>query len=160
MEPTLRCPAIGFSDVLGDHRFVIGAAIYGSLIDADIYLSYANLSRRTNWGISLFQYRSDFIVTTVDEEESDTDYISQIHRGLEFAVTRPFNRFRRVEVGLEFLGIEQRTFGSTFYSPYGPTSYIDIGEDDGGSRFFVEATFGVSDSPDFKALAGWSFRGR
>ena len=30
----------------------------------------------------------------------------------------------------------------------------------GGSRFFVEGRFGFSDAPDFKALAGWSFRSK
>ncbi len=30
----------------------------------------------------------------------------------------------------------------------------------GASRFFVELKLGFSDSPDFKALAGWSFRAR
>ncbi len=127
--------AIGFSDVLGNHQFVLGASVYGSLLDADIFLSYANLSRRTNWGVSLFQYRSDFIVETADAD-GDNDYISQIHRGLEFAISRPFSRFRRLELGVEFLGIEERVFGSTYVSTYGPTTFIDL-PGDGGSRFFT-----------------------
>ena len=127
--------AIGFSDVLGNHQFVVGASVYGSLVDADIFLSYANLARRTNWGVSLFQYRSDFIITQPDSD-GDNDYVSQIHRGLEAAISRPFDRFRRLELGLEFLGIEERVFGSTFVSTFGPTTFIDI-PGDSGSRFFL-----------------------
>lgn len=127
--------AIGFSDVLGNHQFIVGAAVYGSLLDADLFLSYANLSRRTNWGVSLFQYRSDFVLA-VPDDEGDDEYISQIYRGVEFAVSRPFNRFRRFELGLEFTGIEERQFGSTLLSSYGPTTFIDV-PGESGSKFFV-----------------------
>lgn len=132
--------AIGFSDVLGNHQFVVGASIYGSLLDADLLLSYANLAHRVNWGVSLFQYRSDFIVATPEKDDAnDSDYISQIHRGVEFAVNRPFNRFRRLELGLQALAIEERLFRTTYISSSGPTTFIDI-PGDNGSRFFVKPT--------------------
>jgi Tol biopolymer transport system component len=133
--------AIGFSDVLGNHQIVVGASVYGSLADADLFMSYANLSRRTNWGVSLFQYRSDFVLAQPDQD-GDTEYVSQIHRGLEFAVSRPFDRFRRLELSLGFQGIEERIFGSTFLSAAGPTSYIDL-PGDGGSRFLVRPSLAL-----------------
>jgi outer membrane protein assembly factor BamA len=126
--------AIGFSDVLGNHQFVIGAAIYGSILDADVFLSYANLTSRTNWGVSLFQYRSDFVVIRNDGE--DEDFLSQVNRGLEVGLSRPFNRFRRLELGVEFVGIQEREFSTGFASTFGPTSYIDI-PGESGNRLFV-----------------------
>lgn len=137
--------AIGFSDVLGNHQIVVGASVYGSLADADLFLSYANLSHRTNWGVSLFQYRSDFVLERSDED-GDTDYVSQIHRGLEFAVSRPFDRFRRLELSLGFQGIEERIFGSSYLSAAGPTSYIDLPGDEGSQFFFRPSLALVTDN--------------
>jgi len=123
--------AIGFSDVLGNHRMVVGASVYGSLLDADVFLSYANLSSRTNWGLSLFQYRSDFVVSAPEGD----NFVVQINRGVELAFTQPYSRFRRVEMGLEFVGIEERVFQTSFTTSLGPTTYIDIpGE---GNKFFI-----------------------
>jgi len=124
--------AIGFSDVLGNHRFVVGASVYGSLLDSDILLSYINLSRRTNFGVSLFQYRNDFFLF---QRGDNDELVSQIYRGVELAVSRPFNLFRRLEFGLELIGVEERVFTRSFYTGYGPSRYVDLpGE---GSHYFA-----------------------
>ena len=51
---------IALSDILSNHVIQIGASVYGSLSDSDLFLGYYNLSRRTNWGVSAFQFRNDF----------------------------------------------------------------------------------------------------
>ncbi len=124
--------AIGFSDVLGNHRFLVGASVYGSLLDSDILVSYVNLARRTNFGVSLFQYRNDFYLIEADDRD---EYVSQIYRGVEFAVSHPFNLFKRIELGFELIGVEEQTFSRGYYTGLGPSRYIDL--PDGESRYFV-----------------------
>ena len=53
---------ISFSDVLGNHNILAVLNLYGDLTDSDVYLAYTNLSRRTNYGFAVFQYRNDLLL--------------------------------------------------------------------------------------------------
>jgi Tol biopolymer transport system component len=111
-----------FSDVLGNHQIVVGADIYGSLFESNILLQYVNLERRTNWGVSLFQFRNDFLIFTAEDREG---FVSQIYRGVELALQRPFSRFRRLELYLQGLNVDEEVFTQSFESATGFTSTRD-----------------------------------
>jgi outer membrane protein assembly factor BamA len=100
-----------FSDVLGNHNIVVGASVYGSISESDLLFQYANLSHRTNYGVSLFQLRDDFFLTTAENRD---EFVSQIYRGVDVTLSRPFSRFRRVELTLEGLQVSEKVYREVF----------------------------------------------
>ncbi len=96
---------MSFSDVLGNHNILAVLGLYGDIANSDIYLAYANLSHRMNWGIAAFQYRNDLLLFSSANADSVE---SQVYRGVSLMLARPFNRFRRLELGLEAAGIDER----------------------------------------------------
>lgn len=114
--------ALAFSDILGNHNVVVAASVYGSLSDSEFLLAYENLKRRTNYGVSLFQYRNDYLVYT---SENTTDFETQVYRGVEVLFSRPTSRFRRVEFGVQGVAISSRLYDDIVYPGFrseGPTS--------------------------------------
>lgn len=104
--------AISFSDILGNHTLSFAAGIYGSITDADLYFSYANLTRRLNYAVTLFQYRNDYYIYTA---ETEPEFQSQIFRGVELMASRPFSKFSRFELGLRGESITSSVFEESFY---------------------------------------------
>ncbi|MBD3336698.1 MAG: BamA/TamA family outer membrane protein [Candidatus Eisenbacteria bacterium] len=100
-----------FSDVLGNHNIVIGADVYGSFEDSNLLLQYYNLANRINWGVAAFQYRNDFFIFTARDEE---EFTSQIYRGVEVSLQRPFSRFRRIELRLQGLNVDETVYRESF----------------------------------------------
>lgn len=107
---------LSFSDILNNHNILIGANIFGSLTDADLLFQYTNLARRTNWGVAAFQFRFDQLSTFQSPVLSQTQ--TQINRGLQFFISRPFSKFNRLELGIqgvnrsrELVDIEFNFFG-------------------------------------------------
>jgi Tol biopolymer transport system component len=96
---------MSFSDVLGNHNVLAVLGLYGDIANSDIYLAYTNLAHRVNWGIAAFQYRNDLLLFSSANADSVE---SQIYRGASLMLARPFNRFRRIELGLEAAGIAER----------------------------------------------------
>jgi hypothetical protein len=99
-----------FSDVLGNQVILVGADVYGSLNDSNLLLEYINLKNRTNWGLSAFQFRNDFFIFTAQEG----DFVSQIYRGVDLTLQRPFSRFRRAEFSLQGLAVSQEVYAESF----------------------------------------------
>ncbi len=98
---------ISFSDLLGNHNILAVLNLYGNLSDSDIYLSYTNLSRRTNYGFAAFQYQKDLLLLS---SPSTDNLQNQVHRGAALFFSRPFNRFRRLEYGLQAAVVDQQVF--------------------------------------------------
>jgi Tol biopolymer transport system component len=96
---------ISFSDVLGNHNLLAILNLFGDLAESDVYLAYTNLSRRTNYGFAVFQYRNDLLLFASPNSD---DVESQIYRGGAFFFSRPFNRFRRFEYGVEAAVLDER----------------------------------------------------
>ena len=96
--------ATSFSDVLGNHNIAASISLYGDLGKSDIYLAYMNLSRRTNWGAALFQYRTGRLLLSTSQEDVVED---QIYRGGTVFFSRPFTRFRRLGFGVESAVIDE-----------------------------------------------------
>jgi Tol biopolymer transport system component len=108
---------LSFSDVLGNHNILIGANIFGSITDADLLFQYVNLSRRTNWGVALFQYRFDLLYTFQSPVLTQTQ--TQINRGMQIFISRPFSRFNRFELSLAGVNRSRELVDITFNTFFG-----------------------------------------
>jgi len=111
--------SVAFSDVLGNHTLFGAASIYGSLSQSDILIGYLNRQHRTNWSIALYQFRNDFLLFVAEEEAG---FESQIYRGGQVMLSRPFDRFRRIELGLDAMSINRAVFRQSYYSGQSETS--------------------------------------
>ncbi len=90
--------ALGLSDVLGNHHILFSANVFGDLSESDLFLTYYNLERRSNWGVTAFQYRNDYLSFY---ESAFLRVDREVFRGAEVFVWRPFSKFRRFELGLQ-----------------------------------------------------------
>lgn len=119
-----------FSDILGNQIILVGANVYGSLSDSDLFLGYTNLQRRTSWSVSAFQYRNDFYIFAAEDRD---DFVTQIYRGANVTLQRPFNRFRRAELSLSGLAVSEDVYRGGFYNPDGNLIVTES-----GTRFYLE----------------------
>lgn len=90
---------LSFSDILNNHKIVVGMNVFGSLTDANLLLKYTNLSNRTNWSVAAFQYRHDMFYDP--RSPVLTQVTTQINRGVQVHFSRPFSKFNRIEVGIQ-----------------------------------------------------------
>lgn len=90
---------LSFSDILNNHKILVGANVFGSLTDADLLLQYTNLTRRINWSVAAFQYSYDLFYNYQNPWLSQVT--TQINRGVQFYLSRPFSKFNRFEIGLQ-----------------------------------------------------------
>ena len=98
---------ISFSDLLGNHNIIAILNLYGNLGESDVYVAYSNLARRVNYGFAVFQYQKDLLLFSSPQND---DLQNEIHRGGAFFFSRPFNRFRRVEFGVQAAVVDQRIY--------------------------------------------------
>lgn len=96
-----------FSDLLGNHQILAILNLYGNLGESDVYFAYTNLSHRTNYGLAIFQYQKDLLLFTSPQRD---DLENQIHRGGSVFLSRPFNRFERMEYGITAAMVNERVF--------------------------------------------------
>jgi Tol biopolymer transport system component len=98
---------IHFSDLLGNHNLAVGVGIYGSLKDSDLYVSYLNRSRRTNYALAGFQFRKRYgLVGSL----SSLDTEHQTYRGVQATALRPFDKFTRLEASVQLASVSGRFF--------------------------------------------------
>jgi Tol biopolymer transport system component len=101
--------ASSISDVLGNHRFQVGANLFRSLSNADAFLTYSYLPRRFDWTVGVFHLRDQLLDdrTSLGQplgEGGDESFFSERRWGLLANVSYPFHTFRRV--GLELTALE------------------------------------------------------
>jgi hypothetical protein len=116
---------ISFSDILSNHILQFGASVYGSISDSDLIFSYYNLAHRTNWGVTLYQYRNDFGVYTAPDR---IGFESQIYRGVQGSISRPFSKFSRIEFQARAVAVSASVFEESFVSG-GLVSTEQVGSD-------------------------------
>ncbi len=122
--------AIAISDILSNHVIQIGASIYGSIDESDLFLGYYNLENRTNWGAAAFQYRNDFGIFTAEDR---IGFESQIYRGVQTFVSRPFSKFSRVEFVARGVGVSRSVVEQSFNSG----GFVTTDEDDQGMEYYA-----------------------
>lgn len=97
-----------FSDIMGDHQFSFGLETQLSLSNSDYYLTYAYLKNRTDLYFTAFHVADFFNAGYYPE---DGGYFSQLtarlrHYGVVAFMSRPFNRFHRIEGGFIWHGVD------------------------------------------------------
>lgn len=112
---------IAISDILSNHIVQIGASVYGSIDESDLFLGYYNQKNRTNWGFAAYQYRNDFATLT----GTGFGLESRIVRGVQGTLSRPFSKFSRAEFVARGVHLDTREFDP-----------ITGRREDGGSDFF------------------------
>jgi hypothetical protein len=97
------------SDVLGNHRFYVGANVFRSLENTDAFLTYSYLPRRLDWSFGVYHAKDLFLDDRTGlgqplGEEGHDAYFSERRWGTFASVTYPFHTFRRI--GLEVNALE------------------------------------------------------
>lgn len=104
-----------WSDVLGDHRIYVGTEMQLTLENSDYLISYAYLKNRTDFYFTASQ--------TADFYSTGYYGIARLRRyGIGTYVSRPFNRFNRIDVGLSFYRLSYNEWVQDLYTG----KYIDI----------------------------------
>ena len=91
---------IQFSDLLGNHQISFGSNLNLDLRNSTYFLQYAYLKNRADWQFTFFHNASNF-----------QDFSGQLYRFRSFGggvnMRYPFDKFRRIDVGLSGVGIAQ-----------------------------------------------------
>jgi len=104
-----------WSDVLGDHRIYVGTEMQLTLENSDYLLSYAYLKKRTDFYFTASQ--------TADFYSTGYYGIARLRRyGLGTYVSRPFNRFNRIDIGVSFFRLSYNEWIQDLYTG----KYIDV----------------------------------
>jgi WD40 repeat protein len=117
--------AVALSDLLGDHMMAFAASINGRISEAQFYAAYTNLAHRWNWQVALsqevyYQYNGGSYTQNLTGPVQNIQLDRWIFRTLGAKAVRPFNRFRRVEVGASIVNLEQSTLNQiTQYDQFG-----------------------------------------
>lgn len=104
---------VSFSDIMGDHRFNVGARLLYSLEESDLALTYFYLKRRINYGIGLFHYKTYYY-------SSDWSIFGDRIYGGSLLASRPFSRFERLDLTMNFLRLQRDMYEVYSYSNYYP----------------------------------------
>ncbi len=125
---------ISFSDMLGNHNFMVGANIYGKIQDSDLLFQYLNLKGRTDMGFYVTQFRDVYYLSTV---YSGAEYLANIWRGAGLIFIRPFNRFRRLEWSLNAYSVSEKTFQQNFMDYYYYNYARELNVQEYGTTYFA-----------------------
>jgi Tol biopolymer transport system component len=113
--------AIALSDLLGNRRMFVGAQVNGRLDEAQALVAYGNASRRMNWIVGYEQFPTFFYSGSQVNDDaalpSATYTFTRFMTRRVFAEShRPFNRFRRIELGLRAtdVGIARQSLVQSF----------------------------------------------
>ncbi|MBX6333023.1 MAG: PD40 domain-containing protein [Gemmatimonadaceae bacterium] len=105
--------AIVLSDMVGNNQLAFAGAINGRISEAQVFAGYTNLSRRFQYTTGIFQAPYYFgngysLIPTNDGKYTETQVITRyIQREAYGTAIYPFNRFRRAEVGLNYVNLER-----------------------------------------------------
>ncbi|MFC1528498.1 BamA/TamA family outer membrane protein, partial [Candidatus Latescibacterota bacterium] len=100
------------SDIMGNHRLFLGANLLYSIEESDGFISYFNLKRQTNYGISAFHYKTYY------RSYIDRYILSDRIYGGSLMASRPFNKFKRQDFSFNLLNIERDVYRTTYSSFY------------------------------------------
>lgn len=91
-----------FSDILGNHRFTLATDLFIDLLNSSYYLTYDYLERQTNFGVTVFNFPNYF-------RSLFYGLIRYRNYGGILTVSRPFNKFSRVELNTMYYNVEKKT---------------------------------------------------
>ncbi len=91
---------LGFSDILGNHRFSIATDFLGGNNDFNFEFIYYYLAHRINYGIGIFHYKDYYYFYTKDEFGYEIDKFYKRRYGVDLKISYPFTKFLRSDVDL------------------------------------------------------------
>lgn len=92
-----------FSDVLGDHRFILSTNLLLDLRNSDYTLSYEYLPGRMDWSVSTFHVAR----LLADFTEVDPTYYRYRQYGGSVRASWPFDKFHRLDADIGVVGVNQ-----------------------------------------------------
>ncbi|MFC1489727.1 BamA/TamA family outer membrane protein [Candidatus Latescibacterota bacterium] len=107
---------ISLSDVMGNHRINLAGNLYYSLEESNIVTQYYYLKKQTNYGIGLFHYKTYY-------RSSNWDMFSDRTYGASVFASRPLNKFQRLDLTMNILGIDRNVYTSSYYLYYDRPQY-------------------------------------
>jgi len=94
---------LALSDLMGNHRVFLLFTILNSLSESDCQLAYYYLPRRIDYGIGFFHLKNYFI------DHLHRLFSDRIYGGY-LSLSRPFDKFNRMDLSLQALTIERRYY--------------------------------------------------
>lgn len=91
---------LSFSDVMGNHRINVYTNFFYDFRNSDYMLSYFYLPHRIDFGIG--GYHNAYFLWSYPH-----GIIRDRNWGLNLYLSRPFNRYQRLDYGLNFMGIDR-----------------------------------------------------
>lgn len=148
-----------FSDLTGDHQLAVGGGVYGRIQDANFLLDYANMSHRWQYLTGISQDVSYLALgqsatALGSDQNSGTryqfQYLRYVFRTATLTTAYPFNRFQRVELGLQATSVGRGIVTQTYdVTPFGSQFSQDNGQDIGALNFVSPYAAYVSDNTLF-----------
>lgn len=107
---------IALSDILGNHQINIYTDLFYNIKNSNFQFAYYYLPKRTDIGVAVFHYSYLYYTYFSDGTYLYPGYFRDRNYGASIYMSRPFNRYRRIDLGITGLGID-RDYGE--YDPYG-----------------------------------------
>jgi Tol biopolymer transport system component len=127
---------LSLSDVMGNHRLGIAGNLMYSLEESDLFFSYLNLRRQTNYGFSLYHYKNYY------RSYNYSIFSDRVYGG-SLTLSRPFSKFSRQDLDVKYLRLDRNSYsysGSSYYYDYYPTIFQKT-KLEGVQTFSVETEF-------------------
>ena len=138
---------LSLSDIMGNHRINIAGNLFYNLEESNLFLSYYYLKQQINWGVHAFHYKTYY-------RSSSWDIFSDRIYGGALVASRPFNKFKRIDLSLNVLELKRQAFYNTrYYDPYYNYYYFSKPEDLEGVRSMTVETELIHDN------TLWSYTG-
>lgn len=96
--------ALQFSDMLGNQSLLISAGLRLDVWNSDLSVAYINRTKRLNYGVEAFQFRSVFGAFATGNQ---LGYTRNTYRGANLFAQYPFSRFARVEAGVGATAVDR-----------------------------------------------------
>ena len=98
---------IVLSDILGNHQMNIYTDLFYNLKNSTFQFAYYYLPKRIDLGVSAFHYSYLYYTYYSDGFYLNPAFLRDRYYGGSVMASRPFDRFRRIDLGLTFFGIER-----------------------------------------------------
>lgn len=102
---------LSLSDIMGNHRIYVGANLMYTLEESDFLFAYYNLKRQTNYGFSGFHYKTYY------RSYNWNIFSDRVYGGSLYA-SRPFNKFTRQDLTLNYMRLQRDSYNISSYSYY------------------------------------------
>jgi Tol biopolymer transport system component len=101
---------LALSDVLGNHRLNLFTNLFYDIRNSNYMVQYFYLPKRVDIGVGAFHNAWFFF----DNSFGGTGLIRDRYFGASLFASRPFDRFRRLDFGLSFIGIDRQFLDLSF----------------------------------------------